>query len=463
MAQPDVLFKGVPNQYVRGYVRDAIQRLKPGVVVTPCSGAFALASTAAQAGHPLDQIVAGDITLYSSVIGAYLAGDEMRLEAKGEWEWLNEHMQDPLGRVAAVTLAIRTMQYNGKTVHSAHRKRELIGRRHEFLQAIRESAAGALEHMRGIRYHARDLWESLDEYRDREDALLLVDPPWYKGGYTKMFAGVEEAFDWDVPPVPEFDPADAGRMIEFLGEGKATSLVFYGAPLTKMENPENEFGPPWRSVFVHRPRFGASAVATWLVSNRPEAFDSTYRREDMKGLPKAKYKQFDGIIRPDSVLRVKPEAQDVVSYYRDLLVHNLPLINTELYEVLLMDGMLLACVGFHVQNLRTSTCKVPTANLTFAFSPHHERYPKLNKLVLMSCVSSWMWDGYMKDIEGLPEKIQTTMLTKYPENKIARGVMKMTNRERQKNGMYKLTYYSDLVHRTAEETVREWLSKYGGG
>jgi hypothetical protein len=85
----------------------------------------------------------------------------------------------------------------------------------------------------------------------------------------------------------------------------------------------------------------------------------------------------------------------------------------------------------------------------------------LNKLVLMCACSSWLWEPYLSDIEEMPTKIQTTMMTPYPETKIARGVMKMTSRVKNADGTYKLTYYADIVQRSAAETLNEWLEKYG--
>jgi hypothetical protein len=83
MGSPDVLFKGIPNQFVRKYTRDAIVRLRPEVVVIPCAGAFASAIAAVDAGQPPERIVCGDIALYTSAIGYWLAGTDWRLERTG--------------------------------------------------------------------------------------------------------------------------------------------------------------------------------------------------------------------------------------------------------------------------------------------------------------------------------------------------------------------------------------------
>jgi hypothetical protein len=480
MGSPDVLFKGIPNQFVRKYTRDAIVRLRPEVVVIPCAGAFASAIAAVDAGQPPERIVCGDIALYTSAIGYWLAGTDWRLEPKadGSFAWMRPILEpmpldadDADGRDAAlmtkmacVVLAIRILQYDRPAAHYQHRKRELIERAPVYLSQIKATAERAMGRLRGITYHARDLWETLGEHRDNPNALLLVDPPWYKSGYANMFRGVDQAFDWDVPRVPEFDPDDAERLTRWLGEGAATSFVYRGTPLKAFANPADEMGSPWRSVFVHHPQSSSSSVASWIVTNRPGALDTKFDRDDVEAHARPRYRLYDGKKEIHAIDRLewRHEKRDVVNYYRDLLVHRLALSQTEDYRVLLLNGELIACFGYHVASIRTGG-GVSQATLTFAFSPHSERYAKLNKLVLMCAVSSWMWDGVMKDIEQPPSRIATAMLTQYPENKIARGVMTLTEREwQEKTKQYKLLYHADVVHRSASETLALWLRRYAG-
>ena len=42
-------------------------------------------------------------------------------------------------------------------------------------------------------------------------------------------------------------------------------------------------------------------------------------------------------------------------------------------------------------------------------------------------------------------KVRTAMLTKYPENKEVRGIMKLVNRQKDKNNGFKLTYEAELT------------------
>ena len=57
-------------------------------------------------------------------------------------------------------------------------------------------------------------------------------------------------------------------------------------------------------------------------------------------------------------------------------------------------------------------------------------------------------------------KMRTAMLTRYPENKEVRGIMKLVNRIEDKKNGYKLTYEAELVEgRTEQQTLQEWLRR----
>ncbi len=460
---PDILFKGVPRRYTRGYTAEAVKELKPSAVCIPCVGAFALASAVAQTGFPPGKIATCDISLYSSVIGAYLSGGEIDVRPIGDFTWLEPFMQDPIGKVAGVVLAIRELQYRSKrdTIYYRDHVTELRTNAPLYLAAARAAAESMYQILGGIKYAPRDMSELIGEYYDDPAALILCNPPRYTGGYDKMYAGVEEAFDWRPPAVAQFTEEDYPNLVDWLGQAPAKAFIYYATPVVSAENPEDLFGPPWRSVFAARPRTGKTSAINWIVSNKK--LPSKLHRQDVKDLPDAKYKLFTtGEITPDSDLRIVTEKQDVVNYYRDLFVHNLSMINTERYCVMLLDGQLMAVCGFHMSDFHTSTGGGSGSgiHLTFCFTPEHEKYHRIQKLALMSVLSTWLWEGRLTDIDPMPTDIQTTMLTYRPEVKTARGTgFNLTAREQQ-GSRYKLTYYGLVVERTAKQTIEEWLSKH---
>lgn len=483
MALPDILYKGVPRGAARGATAEVVKRVRPERVVIPCVGAFALAQTVVETGvvRP-EQIEGCDITLYSSVIGAMLAREPFRLEALGRFEFLNDYWGAPTGlmerslrQVAAVAWGIRVCQYEGKrdSLYMRERLRELWERKLDYLEQARLVAAGVRLKLQGLRYTLEDMDELLGRHgvvarggqamdsHDEEGTLILCNPPRYDAGYEKMFRGVEEVFDWDDPRVEQFGEREYPHLLERLACGPRT-LVYYATPTATAEDPAEEWGPPWRSVFADRPRAGKGTAINWVTTNRI-VDEPKLKRADVEPTIEGKYKLFkEERVTPASDLRVIVESREVVSYYRDLLVHRLALVNAERYKLLMIDGELLGCVGVHLQNLRASGVMNGVAKLVFAMSVDNPNHKFLHKLTLMSVCSSWFWKDEISDIEPLPRAVQTTMLTRFPEVKTARGIFTLKGREvNKKTGEFKLTYYSDVKERSARQTVEEWLRRWG--
>jgi hypothetical protein len=480
MALADILFKGVPRRFTRGYTSEVIEAEAPSKVVIPCVGAFALASTVVQSGVRPESVEACDISLYSSVIGMYLAGRDLKVRAVGRWEWLNQYMEDPQGKVAGVSLAIRILQYEAgrQNLYKRERIRELVERQEVYIQQLRRRAEQMHSMLAGIDYRPMDMWELLAKHfpdpqtgevpegADPGSTLVLANPPRYEAGYSKMYAGVDDAFRWEAPNVKQFGEDQYVPLMRYMGHEKAPhTLVYYATPVGSSEDPAELWGSPWRSVFAARPKTGRQAAINWIVANREAKTGKKLQRSDVEGTVRGKYKLFrEGVISAESDMRVQVESKEVASYYRDLLVHNLGMANAERYKVLLIDGKLVATIGLHLQNLRAGGSMQGVAKLRFAFSVDHPEYDKLHKLTLLSIISSWFWEGELGDIEPPPRAVQTTMLTPYPEVKTARGIFKLRGREKDKDsGMNRLTYYADVVDRTAKETIEEFLRRWGPG
>ena len=111
MSSPDILFKGIPRGYTRGYAALVIQETKPERVAIPCAGSFSLAHVAAAAGASPGCIACGDISLYSTALGNAIMGSDWRLDIKDERaEFVRPYLADgPVTKAAAVMLVIRVL------------------------------------------------------------------------------------------------------------------------------------------------------------------------------------------------------------------------------------------------------------------------------------------------------------------------------------------------------------------
>ena len=55
--------------------------------------------------------------------------------------------------------------------------------------------------------------------------------------------------------------------------------------------------------------------------------------------------------------------------------------------------------------------------------------------------------------------LKTVQMTRYPEAKEMRGIMKLTKRVPDQKAGFRLTYESELKDRTEKQTLQEWLRR----
>ncbi len=464
MSLPDILFKGIPRQWTRGYTSDLLRGFKPERVVVPCAGAYSLTYAAVSSGIAPERVETCDITLYSSALGRLFAGRELDLTVTSdEWRWLEPYMEDMTGKVAAIILAIRILQLQAgkQNAYKRHRILELRERADAYIEQARKSIGGLAEVLTGIRYTECDLRDLMRPHYGEESTAILCNPPRYTGGYDKMYEGIDTVFEWDAPTVPQFTEADYPGLMRELGEAQALTLIYYATPTASGEDPEDIFGAPWKSVFADRPKTGKTAAINWILCNRSQTAELALKRADTPRKELKHYQLFtEGDVTPESRIWAKRDIKEQVDYYRDLLVHRLGLVNAEQYISIFLDGKLLASCGLHMYNYMTQG---NPANLTFCFTPRHEKYKRLQKLALMALTSTWFWKDIMKGkLDDAPTKLQTTMFSPHPEVKTARGIFKLERRTKEKDGSFKLCYLGDIKERTREETLREFIKRFGG-
>jgi hypothetical protein len=476
MANPDILFRGIPRGPTRGYSAEVLAAFHPKKVVIPCTGSFSLAHTAIGAGVKNEGIFCGDISLYSHALGMAIMGDDYDLELKDDFfQNAIGHLVggNPIDKAAAVLFAIRVLQYRTrkkKSFHWIYHERERMENSPAYIQQLREQLESFVTGLAGITYRSQDMWVSLDQFKDEKDTVLLINPPRYTGGYDKMFEGVEDTFAWEQPEYTMFTEDDYVRMMNMLSDSPAIVLMYYATP---KEDPSYLWGDPWRAVFADRPGSKRDVSINWIIANRSPV-DLKVSRTVPPDVG-SRYRLFtdeDEVIQ-DSVLFAKKVDKPTGDYYRDLFIHRLEGGQAEAYVALFLDGKMFGIAGVNPYGILETSLRaskeVPTGLLTFCFTVESNRYKRLQKLALMSICSEWLWEivyGSQSWYQamGAPERVETTMLTRYPEVKTSRGVMKLLRREPgEPPHKYKLLYGADIEQRTPQETIAAWLEKWKDG
>ena len=139
-------------------------------------------------------------------------------------------------------------------------------------------------------------------------------------------------------------------------------------------------------------------------------------------------------------------------YYRQLWTHNFVGSSATFNRAVLIDGMIAGVFGI-------SKMQATSLFIWYVMKVPHMTY-RLGRLLYMLAQNQNFINTILDDLEREKvTKVRTAMLTKYPENKEVRGIMKLVNRQADKNNGFKLTYEAEITDRTEEETLKEWLRR----
>lgn len=122
--------------------------------------------------------------------------------------------------------------------------------------------------------------------------------------------------------------------------------------------------------------------------------------------------------------------------------------------------------GFKPEQIETSDVSMMTSVLGYSLfvwyvmKVPHKTY-RLGRLCYMLAQNREFCDTLLDELDREKvTKIRTAMITKYPENKEVRGIMKLCSRAVDKQQGYKLTYEAPIINtRSEKETLTEWLRK----
>lgn len=145
-----------------------------------------------------------------------------------------------------------------------------------------------------------------------------------------------------------------------------------------------------------------------------------------------------------------------------LWTHNFVGSSAPINVGVLIDGKIAGVFGIDKAALTMGAFGTQVSDavfLMYGMTVPHKKY-RLGRLLTMLAQNRAFIDSICNDIEREKAKhLKTVQMTKYPEAKEMRGVMKLTKKVPDKKFGYKLTYESEFKNRTEIETLIEWLAK----
>lgn len=425
-------------------------------VVEPCAGAFAMSHLAAQVGYKGSQIEASDVSMFTSIMGYAIMGkslEELEIKAEG---FTDEEMLDPAIALYA-QVYLRTAKQAGKD-YFHNLLLDLQYRRDEHIKSIREQLDRAKAALGGMNYRPLDMWKHLDECLDDEHTLIIANPPTYTAGFEKWY-DTGGKMTWKEPEYGIFD-ASTGLydLYDKCKDAKALLLCY------EENAPGKTAGAP---IFA---RYGVrDGVNTYITSNRPDEATALAQGKMISRPNEGKLLPLDCSMLPrDYAITKESKVQTCLiervnaQYYRKLWTHNFVGSSAPINVGVLIDGKIAGVFGIDKAALTMGAFGTRVSDavfLMYGMTVPHKEY-RLGRLLTMLAQNRPFIDSICNDIER--EKaahLKTVQMTKYPEAKEMRGVMKLTKKIPDAKMGFRLTYESDLKDRNEQETLAEWLAK----
>lgn len=456
---PGALFMGTLVSQEQKFLKPLLENArKAGYtrVVEPCAGAFAMSHLAVQAGFKGEQIEASDVAMFTSIMGYAIMGKTLEdLEIKAEG-FTDEEMKDPATALFA-QIYLRTAKQAGKD-YFHNILLDLHYRREEHIKDINEQLQRARDSLKGMSYRPLDMWEHLDEVLDDEHTIVIANPPTYTAGFEKWY-DTGGKMTWKEPKYGIFDVKTGLKdLYEKCQNAKALVLCY------EENEPYKTAGAP---IFA---RYGVRAgVNVYITSNRPEeatdlAKGKKITRPNEGHLEPLECSMLprDYVITPESKIQTCVIERVNAQYYRQLWTHNFVGSAAPINMAVLIDGKIAGVFGIDKAALTMGAFGTQVSDavfLMYGMTVPHKTY-RLGRLLTMLAQNRAFIDSICNDIEReKAHRLKTVQMTKYPEAKEMRGVMKLTKKIPDKKMGFRLTYESEFKNRNEQETLAEWLAK----
>lgn len=420
--------------------------------VEPCAGTFAMANLAVQNGFKPEQIETSDVNMMSTVLGYAITGqslEPLEIHAQG---FEDSELLDPATALYA-QLYLRTSKNAGND-YFYQMLTDLRLRRKDHIESINRQIEVVRNLLHGMSYRPLDMWEHLKEVLDDPHALVIANPPTYFSGYEKFY-DTQGKMTWKEPEYQLFDPETGHQQFYDMCMGAKALVICYQ---------EKRVGEAVGHTIYARSGTRADLNA-YITTNREEEATALANGKKIKRPSESKLEPLDCSLLPrdyeikeDSkvqVIQIKPgQAQ----YYRLLWTHNIVGSLAKNNFVLLIDGYVSGVFGTFIADSYVADRE--TVFLWYVMKNPHKKY-RLGRLLYMLAQNKELYIGIIEKIKYEKiKKIRTAMLTKYPENKEVRGIMKLVNRTNDKHNGYKLTYEAELINgRSEQQTLEEWLRR----
>lgn len=201
------MFQGTLPQPVVKMIGKVVKEWNTKRIYVGCSGNFTIERSIS--GVTDCPITSNDVTVYSSYIGKWLAGEsldglQIRDEFKGRYKVFDGYMETDIDRVATMIIASDMLAYDKSGIYY----QRMYGAYESQFPRMHAKLVDKLSKCKTNvdTFYNGDVMDLLDVVDIEHDGFISF-PPFYGGGYEKMWSRLEEVFFYNKPEYKEFDPA----------------------------------------------------------------------------------------------------------------------------------------------------------------------------------------------------------------------------------------------------------------
>lgn len=438
---------------------DVISRWSSSQVFVGCSGNF----TIERALHNLrdtKQFHGNDVTLYSVIVGRFLAGEQFSLTVNPEladWQWLADFTQNAASATATVMISTRMLEGLGKTNAYYQRMNEGFKAQFPAMHAKTKAKLLALD-FRLASFFAGDVLEFASKAPPK--AGFVSFPPFFASDYEKMNANLERMFpDWGKPDYPLLTEERRNTLIERI---QSFDDWLIGTHIPQKELHDKLIGIAQttnRGVAIHF--YGNSPIRRVIrpaqqVEKRPIAKLGGQTIGNTMQLAKLTTEQFQMLRSKYMAAGIKPGMAVC------------PI-------AVLVDKQLVGCFAFNPPRSSSHPANVPepTVYLLSDFPISESKYPRLSKLILYAALSK---EAQRIAQSMMKKRVNGVLTTAFSQNAVSmkyRGLFDLVKRVRNeptdsdKLGdqyyaqPFMLNYATTLGQWTLQEGLEIWKAKHG--
>lgn len=448
------MFQGTLPQKAIKIIGNIVKEWSVPRVYVGCSGNFTIERAISNLLEC--KITSNDVTIYSSYIGKYFSKEglselKVKSDYDGECNFLKDYMNNDTEKVATLMMASDILPLDG--INNKYCQRMLRGYKEQFAE-MHKNLCEKLENMKtniDSFYHG-DVMKMLDEIPT--DCGFISFPPFFKGGYEKMWASLENFFEYTEPEYEVFDPN--------------VHIKSFCSKVKKLDN----FVIVTEREVEELSKYFSGTLSTGLgksiyfYSKTSQKHFIKQSSRDTKAKPIVRISEEDEITENIEILPITVDQfQELRALYLSTAVSKVG--NPASCYGLFCDSKLFGVFAFSNSFMLTGSDKLekPVAYLLTDFSISPTKEKNLSKLVLYCVLSKESKFLAEKTMSKRINSITTNAFSRNPVSMKYRGLFELFGRrelEKDKEGKvkkYNLSYGASAGQWTIKEGYNLWRRK----